>query len=52
MNSVPIRESVPAELKWDLSDIYPDRDAWEQVSCDGGENYFDDIQIATTDIFG
>ena len=28
MNTVPARESVPAELKWNLNDIYPDEDAW------------------------
>jgi oligoendopeptidase F len=30
MNSVPTRESVPAELKWDLSDIYPDDQGWRE----------------------
>ena len=30
MNSVPTRDAVPAELKWDLTDIYPDEDAWRQ----------------------
>ena len=28
MSSLPDRESVPANLKWDLSDIYPDLESW------------------------
>ena len=30
MTSVPTRETVPTELKWDLTDIYPDESAWRQ----------------------
>ena len=28
-SSLPTRDSVPANLKWDLSDIYPDLESWQ-----------------------
>jgi oligoendopeptidase F len=29
-SSLPTRDSVPANLKWDLADIYPDLESWQR----------------------